>query len=198
MFGYECFFAAATFTSYILQNAGIFAAECSDAQFQAFAVHVVHAAELMQQPRRYGDVAIIGEAEFTDALRMTIAEAGAGGLDTRLVQLLADALHRLQRSGVLQARRIEECDMLLKSKRDAQAVAMYWSRNAPGLRSCALPGCDAEEAHPTHFKSCAACRTVVYCCREHQVAGWPSHKKACKAARKAAAAEDDEAGASGA
>ena len=31
-----------------------------------------------------------------------------------------------------------------------------------------------------------------------QVAGWPGHKKACKAARKAAAAEDDEAGPSGA
>ena len=77
-------------------------------------------------------------------------------------------------------------------------AAVQKSLSAPGLRSCALPGCGAREAHPTHFKSCAACRTIVYCCREHQVAGWPSHKKACKAARKAAAAEDDEAGASGA
>ena len=63
---------------------------------------------------------------------------------------------------------------------------------APGLRRCALDGCGAKEAHSTHFKSCAACRTVVYCCRGHQVAGWPSHKKARKAARKAAA--EDEAG----
>ena len=71
------------------------------------------------------------------------------------------------------------------------------SLTTPGLRTCALRGCGAREAHPTHFKSCAACRAVVYCCREHQVAGWPGHKKACKAARKAAAAEDG-AGPSGA
>ena len=72
---------------------------------------------------------------------------------------------------------------------------MKESLNASGLRSCALAGCGAREAHPAHFKSCAACRAVVYCCREHQVAGWPAHKKACKAARKAAAAADVEDGA---
>ena len=58
---------------------------------------------------------------------------------------------------------------------------------APGLRSCALAGCGAKEAHPQHFKSCAACRGVVYCCKEHQTADWPAHKPACKAARKAKA-----------
>ena len=77
-------------------------------------------------------------------------------------------------------------------------AALQRSLTAPGLRSCALDGCGAKEAHPAHFKSCAACRAVVYCCREHQVAGWPGHKKACKAARKAAAAEEDGAGPSGA
>jgi hypothetical protein len=49
-------------------------------------------------------------------------------------------------------------------------------------------GCAAREAHPAQFKSCAACRAVVYCCREHQVADWPSHKAACKAAGKASRA----------
>ena len=68
---------------------------------------------------------------------------------------------------------------------------------ATGLRSCALPGCGAMEAHPAHFKSCAACRMVVYCCREHQAADWSAHKKACKTMRNAAAAVD-EAGPSGA
>jgi hypothetical protein len=43
--------------------------------------------------------------------------------------------------------------------------------------------------HPAQFKLCAACTTVVYCCKAHQAEDWPSHKAACKAARKAAAAE---------
>ena len=42
--------------------------------------------------------------------------------------------------------------------------------SAPGLRSCVLASCGAREAHPRHFKSCASCRQVVYCCREHQAA----------------------------
>ena len=72
---------------------------------------------------------------------------------------------------------------------------MQSSLTAPGLRTCALPGCGAKEVHPGHFKNCGGCLTVVYCCREHQVAGWPAHKKACKAARKAAAAAEEEEGA---
>ena len=87
-----------------------------------------------------------------------------------------------------------------ETEQQAHQAAVHKSLNAPGLRTCALPGCGAKEAHPAHFKSCAACRTVVYCCREHQAEDWPNHKKACKAARKAAvaAAEDDGAGPSSA
>ena len=66
------------------------------------------------------------------------------------------------------------------------------------LRSCALEGCGAREEHASHFKLCAACKGPVYCCREHQVADWPAHKAACKAARKRAAAEEGGAGPSGA
>ena len=137
------------------------------------------------------------EAKFTNALRSAVAFGGVRGLDTGLVQLLAGAWQRLQRSGVLQTRRIEERMGASAPTEQAFLAAVDKSLTAPGLRSCALDGCGAKEAHPAHFKSCAACRAVVYCCREHQVAGWPGHKKACKAARKAAAA-DDEAGPSGA
>ena len=128
---------------------------------------------------------------------LVVADAGSRGLNAHLVLQLAGAWQRLQRSGVLQTRRIEEQMEINAPHEQAFKAAFEESRNAPGLRSCALPGCGAKEVHPAHFKSCAACRTVVYCCREHQVAGWPAHKKACKAARKAAAA-DDEAGPSGA
>jgi hypothetical protein len=41
-----------------------------------------------------------------------------------------------------------------------------------------------------HFKRCSACKTIVYCCKEHQLEHWPAHKRECKAARKAAAPED--------
>ena len=152
---------------------------------------------MMQQPRRYGGVAMSIEAHFTNLLRNAVVEAGSSGLNARPVQLLTVAWQQLQRSGVLQARHIEE---MIESQAAAQRkveAAIENSLNAPGLRRCALLGCGAKEAHPAHFKSCAACRTVVYCCREHQVEGWPGHKKACKVARTAAAAAD-EAGPSGA
>ena len=58
---------------------------------------------------------------------------------------------------------------------------------AATLRCCALGACGAREVHEAQFKSCAACKAIVYCCREHQAADWPAHKAACKAARKAAA-----------
>ena len=84
-------------------------------------------------------------------------------------------------------------------RRAASQAAIISSLTSSDRRACALPGCGGREAHPAHFKSCAACRGVVYCCREHQVEGWRAHKKACKAACKAAAAADaDEAGPSGA
>ena len=38
----------------------------------------------------------------------------------------------------------------------------------PGLRTCALAGCGAKEAHPSHLKSCAACCRPLYCCMEQQ------------------------------
>ena len=195
--GYSEFLNAGTIAVEVLYDARWFAAECSVGQFQAFAQHAVHAVELMQQPRRYGDVAMGVEAKFVAELRFAVAEAGANGLDARLVKFLAGAWERLERSGVLQARRIQERIQFDAPRQQAFHTAVKKSLTAPDRRSCALPGCGAKEAHPAHFKSCAACRTVVYCCREHQVEAWPAHKKACKAARKAAATAEDGAGASG-
>ena len=195
--GYEQFVQAASAVMLVLMDARSFAAVCSAAQFQAFAQHVVHAAELMQQPRRRGESALNNDAQFAFQLRSTVARGAATGLDARLVQLLAGAWERLQHSGVLQAVRVEERVGTFISAGRPVGSAIQSSLNAPGMRHCALPGCGAKEAHPAHFKSCAACRAVVYCSREHQVEGWPSHKKACKAARKAAA-DDDAGGASSA
>ena len=190
LFGYEELLKAATNVARVLTCAASFVSECAGAQFRSFALYVALAAEQMQHPRRNTDAPLWTEAAFVNALRGAVAVAGANGLDARLVQQLAVASERLQRSGVLQTRRIEKRIAEDYQKKIPLHAALLKSLAAPGLRSCALPGCSAKEAHPTHFKSCAACRTVVYCCREHQVVGWPSHKKACKAARKAAAASD--------
>ena len=178
LFGYDVLLHAAAYALKVLLCPPMFAAECSGAQLQSFAQHVVRAAELMQQPRRHDDVPLYAEATFTDLLRDAVAMAGYRGLDARLVQQLAGAWQRLERSGVLQARSIEAYIRLTAPRLRAFNAAVDESLTAPGLRTCALPGCGAREAHPAHFKSCAACRTVAYCCREHQVAGWPAHKAA--------------------
>ena len=82
-------------------------------------------------------------------------------------------------------RSLQSVKRQLGSKRKENAAA---ARAPELLRCCQLASCGAKEAHVSLFSRCAACKTVVYCSREHQVADWPSHKKACKAARKAAAA----------
>ena len=197
--GVETFLRAANTAWLVLVHAELYAAACSAAQFQSFAQHVVHATELMQLPRRLGDVAVDQEEMFAALFRDAFGNGGTKQLAPHLVLQLVAAWQQLQRSGVLQARGIEKHLVVNESENQAFAAAVQNSMTAPGLRSCALAGCGAREAHPAHFKSCAACRTVAYCSKEHQVEAWPAHKKACKAARKAAAAAaEDGAGPSGA
>jgi hypothetical protein len=95
------------------------------------------------------------------------------------------AWRRLQSSGVLQRRRILECVSAVTAYNTHAAATAAAAAVARGLRFCALHTCDAQEVHASHFKRCSACLTVVYCCKEHQVQGWPAHKAACRAARKA-------------
>ena len=111
------------------------------------------------------------------------------------VQRLVDAWNRLERSGGI-PRRIDA--LIEDDERSCAALQRVCdaAAAAPGLHTCALAGCGAREQHPRHFKACAACKIGVYCSKEHQLADWPEHKAACKAARKAAAAGS--AGASGA
>jgi hypothetical protein len=48
-----------------------------------------------------------------------------------------------------------------------------------GPRICAHCGCGDTES--CKLKSCARCRSVRYCCADHQKTDWPEHQKVCKA-----------------
>ena len=64
-----------------------------------------------------------------------------------------------------------------------------------GLRECALPPCPNTEKTVKEFAVCTGCRSVVYCCLEHQALDWRVHKKLCyekEAARLAAEEVADE------
>ncbi len=93
----------------------------------------------------------------------------------------------LHRRGILQGIRVANA-FVAHAAASAAATAA-----ARGLHFCALPTCGAQEVHASQFKRCSACLGVVYCCKEHQVQDWPAHKAACRTARKAAEAADNEA-----
>ena len=190
LIGYITFITAAKLALDLLVNTLWFAEECSATQIESFTQFVICAMDLIKLPRRLATAIIIPkEATFAITLSKNVPLLASRGLDPRLAQLLTDAWLRLQRSGVLQQRCLLDERMLLKfgASNEEHVGVINSAMSAPGLRSCCLASCGAREAHPQHFKACAACRTVVYCCREHQVADWSAHKAACKAARKAAA-----------
>jgi hypothetical protein len=107
--------------------------------------------------------------------------------DDEAASLMADAWQLVERSGALTARNLlDELDP--EASIDAGLAAAAAEGAVRGLRECALAGCASKEVHVSQFKRCGACRTVFYCCRDHQLADWPAHKAACKAARQQQAA----------
>jgi hypothetical protein len=103
------------------------------------------------------------------------------------------AWRRLQSSGVLQRRGILQGVSFVTAHNTHVTATAAATAAARGLHFCALPTCGAQEVHASQFKRCSACSGVVYCCKEHQVQDWPAHKAACRAARKAAEAANNEA-----
>jgi hypothetical protein len=105
-----------------------------------------------------------------------------------LAERLAEALKQLNLHGANNADDEARSEQNLE-KNIADLTAAEAAASAPELlRRCALASCSVKEAHVSHFSKCAACKTVVYCSKTCQLADWPAHKKACKAARKAAEA----------
>ena len=105
--------------------------------------------------------------------------------------LLTATWQRVERSGVLEERKLgveaKGLKASVKVSRDAAAAEAA----VRGLHDCALDGCASREIHVAQFKKCAACQQAFYCSREHQLERWPAHKAACKAARKASAPKTD-------
>ena len=103
-------------------------------------------------------------------------------------------------SSVLQARGVLQTGVAKSEQDNAAFDARKRADIAKhGLRDCALLSCFKTEKTVKEFAGCSGCRSVVYCCLEHQALDWRAHKKACRemeAARLAAEKEaDEEAGA---
>ena len=102
----------------------------------------------------------------------------------------------LRARGVLQTgiANVEQCRVEFDARQRAD-VAKH------GLRDCALPSCSKTEKTVKEFAGCSGCRSVVYCCLEHQALDWRAHKTACRekeAARLAAEEGADEGAGAGA
>ncbi|KZP12698.1 hypothetical protein FIBSPDRAFT_151942 [Athelia psychrophila] len=71
-------------------------------------------------------------------------------------------------------------DVLNPDSVSLQALVRERRRALKGRGSCALPSCQIEEG----LKTCQRCKTVVYCCPEHQRSHWKArtedgHKRRC-------------------
>lgn len=188
--GYQTFVQAARDVLILLCRARGCFAGCADVQLQSFVRHVVHAGEWMQQPRHNNTGPLQAESAFAEVFDtvVDVLLTRSKPLDAALVQLLVEGWVQLKGSGVLQARSIVGNPWYKPiGVEELFSAVLEKSMSDPGLRCCALASCGIKEAHPQHFKSCAACRGPVYCCKEHQTADWPRHKAECKAARKATA-----------
>ena len=196
MVGYETVLNVATAVLDVLVSVRFFENDCSSAQFHSYARLVVTAAEMMQRPHPLATRRFSPEIGFARKFHFHLPSFTTGcGLDPQLDLLLTETWQRLLQSGTLDRRGILDklgCENdIFGHAVNAINAAINAAITSPSLRSCALESCGTREAHPQHFKQCAACRTVVYCCKEHQLEDWPTHKAACKAARKASAAAAD-------
>jgi len=157
----------------------------------------VSALDLFEQPRPefWGNAPLSSEnvlanymQSLTEQCGPLLEEDGPGVLGPPAAELLA-RWQRFVRSGVLHDRSVDAGAERIRSMSAATSAAIAARLAAATLRCCSLGSCGARELHPGHYKQCGACKAVAYCCREHQLEDWPAHKAACKAARKAAAAE---------
>jgi hypothetical protein len=134
---------------------------------------------------------LVGTMQKLESAGVLPANGGAGGA-ALLARVLREPWEALKRSGTLERRLltvqgggVQEVQKFVAAARSAAATSVAAQG---GLRACALATCGVREVHAAQFKRCSACNGAIYCGREHQVADWPNHKVACRAARLAATA----------
>ena len=95
-------------------------------------------------------------------------------------------------SNVLRSRGVLQTGIAMREQSQAEFQALRRADIAKhGLRGCALPSCSKTERTVKEFAGCSGCRTVVYCCLEHQALDWKAHKKACREEEAARLAEEE-------
>ena len=161
---------------------------------RSLAAFVASAFELMAQPRELLSIVAdnntcvlsAGPEQLLarNARRTFQNETFCSNVDGEAFFTLVTAWQRVERSGAIAMRQLDADHFPTLSIRAGLAAAAA-DAAVRGLHECALDTCASKEVHVSQFKRCGACRTVSYCCREHQLADWPAHKAACKAARKA-------------
>ena len=121
------------------------------------------AVQLLALPR--GEFPLRSELRFSGAMHLFHT---FGLPDLPAKQQLLEAWDRLERTGVLSRRGLSRSRAEQSVHHVLESFRKQTAARAPETRlSCALPSCGAPEAHAAHFKRCAACKSVVYCCREH-------------------------------
>ncbi len=187
LFGYVAYLQVVDALNCALSVAIAAGVVCSEASTDGHVAFVISGLDLMATAPR---PVLRTEATVQEmAVVMTVRRAAAAGAgDPRpAARALRAGWLRLQTSGVLRQRGLDAgVDRAVRAW-EVECEEAKAAAGPPQLRSCALPGCAASEPHPTAFKFCGACKTVHYCCKEHQAADWARHKPACKAARAAAA-----------
>ena len=94
-------------------------------------------------------------------------------------------------SSVLRARGVLQTGIAAFQQENAELDARQLTDVAKhGLRDCALPSCSKMEKTVKEFAGCSGCRSMVYCCLEHQALDWRAHKKACREKEAARLAEE--------
>ena len=94
-------------------------------------------------------------------------------------------------SSVLRARGVLQTRIAASHQETAEFEARQRADSAKhGLHNCALPSCSKPEKTVKEFAGCSGCRSVVYCCLEHQALDWRAHKKACREKEAARLAEE--------
>jgi len=152
----------------------------------AVACDLVDEAVTLAGPQRVEGTFSAHEGLLKDRLRDGVEFWRQQSSTAAHAERLAEALKQLHLHGTMSAADQAKFRQEVKDVNAKMDAARAAATASELLRRCALASCGALEAHKAHFSRCSACKAVVYCSKDCQLADWPAHKKACKAARKAA------------